>query len=201
MYCPQAKPEKKVPSLDELLDNRDYLGAITLLKWKLQGSRNDVRLTEWLAYAHYHHGEHDKVSKAAGRGVAAGPYISTCTSSLWPRNSDPLASRNRLKVICQPSSTAKIIEWPRTSVLRTCFLQALALYQELLRQDDPDPLYHTYSAACHYYMGLMQRAAESAQQVRWQRDMPCSSLQQGSAGHTLAGSTAHHSTSSYSVTE
>eukprot|EP00878_Enallax_costatus_P046457 GHUV01056477.1.p1 GENE.GHUV01056477.1~~GHUV01056477.1.p1 ORF type:complete len:100 (-),score=20.78 GHUV01056477.1:65-364(-) len=60
----QAKPEKKVPSLDELLDSRDYVGAITLLKFKLQGSRSDVRLTEWLAYAHYHHGEHDKVSTA-----------------------------------------------------------------------------------------------------------------------------------------
>ncbi|WIA41956.1 hypothetical protein OEZ86_009260 [Tetradesmus obliquus] len=94
-----AKQEKRPPTLDELLDARDYVGAITLLNFKRQGNRNDTKLVEWLAYAHYHHGEHDK---------------------------------------------------------------ALALYQELLHQDDPDPLYHTYSAACYYYMGLTQEAAEAA---------------------------------------
>lgn len=45
-------------------------------------------------------------------------------------------------------------------------MQALAVYQELLRQEDPDPLYHTYSAACYYYMGLTQQAEEAVQQVR-----------------------------------
>lgn len=44
-------------------------------------------------------------------------------------------------------------------------MQALALYQELLRLEDPDPLYHTYSAACYYYMGQTQQAEEAAQQV------------------------------------
>lgn len=43
--------------------------------------------------------------------------------------------------------------------------QALALYQELLQQEDPDPLYHTYSAACYYYMGLTQQAEEAVQAV------------------------------------
>lgn len=45
-------------------------------------------------------------------------------------------------------------------------MQALALYQELLRQEDPDPLYHTYSAACYYYMGQTQQAEAAVQQVR-----------------------------------
>jgi hypothetical protein len=57
----QAKQEKRPPTLDELLDARDYVGAITLLNFKRQGNRNDAKLVEWLAYAHYHHGEHDKV--------------------------------------------------------------------------------------------------------------------------------------------
>lgn len=47
--------------------------------------------------------------------------------------------------------------------------QALAVYQELLRQEDADPLYHTYSAACYYYMGQTQQAEEAAQQVRYGR--------------------------------
>jgi hypothetical protein len=45
-------------------------------------------------------------------------------------------------------------------------MQALALYQELLRQEDPDPLYHTYSAACYFYMGQTQQAEAAVQQVR-----------------------------------
>lgn len=57
----QLKQEKRPPTLDELLEARDYVGAITLLNFKQQGNKNDTKLVEWLAYAHYHHGEHDKV--------------------------------------------------------------------------------------------------------------------------------------------
>jgi len=53
-------------------------------------------------------------------------------------------------------------------------MQALAIYQELLRQDDPDPLYHTYSAACYYYMGLTQQAEETVQQASCARHSSCS---------------------------
>eukprot|EP00775_Hariotina_reticulata_P003826 gene3826-4084_t len=96
-----AKDERKPPALEDLLESKDYIGAITLLNFKLQGSRNDIKLMEWLAYAHYHNGEHDK---------------------------------------------------------------ALAVYQELLRQEDPDPLYLTYSAACYFYIGLTKQAVEAALQ-------------------------------------
>jgi hypothetical protein len=44
-------------------------------------------------------------------------------------------------------------------------VQALTIYQELLRQEDPDPLYLTYSAACYFYMGLTRQAVEAAVQV------------------------------------
>jgi hypothetical protein len=50
-------------------------------------------------------------------------------------------------------------------VFLCCHPQALAVYQELLRSEDPDPLYHIYSAACHYYMGSIQQAEEAVQQV------------------------------------
>ena len=39
---------------------RDYAGAIALLQFKRLANRNDPRLMEWLAYAHFHYGEHDK---------------------------------------------------------------------------------------------------------------------------------------------
>lgn len=43
--------------------------------------------------------------------------------------------------------------------------KALHIYRELLAQPDPDPQYHTYAAACHYYMGLYKEAEAAAQQV------------------------------------
>lgn len=52
-------------------------------------------------------------------------------------------------------------------------LQALAVYQELLRQEDPDPLYHTYSAACYYYMGEPQQAEAAVQQVQEGMQLQC----------------------------
>ena len=44
-------------------------------------------------------------------------------------------------------------------------MQALKIYQDLLEQDDPDPLYYTYSAACSYYMGMYQEAEQLALKV------------------------------------
>ena len=45
-------------------------------------------------------------------------------------------------------------------------MQALNVYKELLANDDPDPLYYIYAAACYYYMGLYKEAEETALQVR-----------------------------------
>lgn len=42
--------------------------------------------------------------------------------------------------------------------------KALHIYRELLAMPDPDPQYHTYAAACHYYMGLYKEAEAAAQQ-------------------------------------
>jgi hypothetical protein len=54
---------------------------------------------------------------------------------------------------------------PHAMSVLCCRPQALAVYQELLRSEDPDPLYHIYSAACQYYMGSIQQAEEAVQQV------------------------------------
>lgn len=55
--------KQQVPSVDELIAARNYVGAITVLNFKRQGNKSDVKLAEWLAYAHFHHGEHDKVRR------------------------------------------------------------------------------------------------------------------------------------------
>lgn len=60
-YMEQVK--QQVPSVDELIAARNYVGAITVLNFKRQGNKSDVKLAEWLAYAHFHHGEHDKVRR------------------------------------------------------------------------------------------------------------------------------------------
>lgn len=97
----QAKPDKKVPDLEELLGKRDYLGAIAVLQYRRHANKNDAKNLEWLAYCHFHYGEHDK---------------------------------------------------------------ALDVYKELLKGDDPDPLYYLYIAGCYYYMGLYSQAQEYAEQ-------------------------------------
>lgn len=51
---------KKIPDLEECLSKRDYQGAIALLQFKRHANRNDVRNLEFLAYCHFHFGEHDK---------------------------------------------------------------------------------------------------------------------------------------------
>jgi intraflagellar transport protein 56 len=64
--CSQAKvQEQKIPDLDTFLSKRDYQGATALLAFKRHANRHDVRNLEWLAYAHFHFGEHDKVRVAA----------------------------------------------------------------------------------------------------------------------------------------
>jgi hypothetical protein len=60
---------------------------------------------------------------------------------------------------------APLVLAPHLATFLHAVLQALALYQELLQQEDPDPLYHTYSAACYFYMGLTQQAVAAAAKV------------------------------------
>ncbi|KAL6747777.1 flagellar protein Dyf13 [Haematococcus lacustris] len=55
-----AKAEMKIPDLETFLGKRDYQGAVALLQFKRHANRNDVRNLEWLAYAHFHFGEHGK---------------------------------------------------------------------------------------------------------------------------------------------
>lgn len=45
------------------------------------------------------------------------------------------------------------------------FVQALDLYRQLLAGQDADPLFHTYAAACLYYMGLYDQAEAAANEV------------------------------------
>jgi hypothetical protein len=52
-------------------------------------------------------------------------------------------------------------------------MQALRIYQDLLKQDDPDPVYYTYSAACNYYMGIYQEAKQLALKASWQLIVTC----------------------------
>lgn len=47
--------------------------------------------------------------------------------------------------------------------------QALDLYRQLLAREDADPIFHTYAAACLYYMGLYDQAEAAANEVA----LPC----------------------------
>lgn len=79
---------------------RDYVGATTLLHFKLGSNRNDVKTREWLAYAYFHYGDHAK---------------------------------------------------------------ALDIYKGLLASTpEGDPTWHTYVAACYFYMGDYKNAEKAA---------------------------------------
>ncbi|BBN20111.1 intraflagellar transport protein 56 [Marchantia polymorpha subsp. ruderalis] len=55
----QRKPQ--VSALNRCLELRDYTGAIVLLQFKRHEANLPHKMTlEWLAYCHFHHGEHDK---------------------------------------------------------------------------------------------------------------------------------------------
>ena len=48
------------------------------------------------------------------------------------------------------------------------------LYKELLEMPETDPVYHTYSAACLFYMALYDEAREAALRGKiWSYDMSC----------------------------
>jgi len=94
-----AAAKDKIPDLEEFLQKRDYMGAITLLEFKKSSDPNNETNLAWLAYAYFHYGEHRK---------------------------------------------------------------AADVYKQLLKSEDPDPTFHTYRAACLFYMGEYKEAEEEA---------------------------------------
>lgn len=81
----KGQDQLKIPDLETLLSKRDYQGAIAVLQFKRHANRNDARNLEWLAYCHFHFGEHDKVRHVhpcechvcAATGVPWSPHAGT----------------------------------------------------------------------------------------------------------------------------
>ena len=91
LQAPADKTKRSEPNLEDFLQRRDFAGvaiadwccacrlhveyaqsnaaagAITWLHFKRHGAAKDPRMQEWLAYAHYHFAEHDKVCVPASR--------------------------------------------------------------------------------------------------------------------------------------
>ncbi|KAH7430747.1 hypothetical protein KP509_08G012600 [Ceratopteris richardii] len=93
------RKQSAIPDLQAYLEARDYTGAITLLQLKHLENVCDVEILQWLAYCHFHHGEHDKAHE---------------------------------------------------------------VYKQLLAQPNSKSIYHTYSAACLYYMAMYDEAEVEA---------------------------------------
>lgn len=118
LQTPADKTKRSEPNLEDFLQRRDFsgmaidrccgtcrlhancahsdaaAGAITWLHFKRHGAAKDPRMQEWLAYAHYHFAEHDKVCLPASRlsgcllssvqTIAAHAAVaSACTSEGW----------------------------------------------------------------------------------------------------------------------
>ena len=127
--------EVKPPDLEEFLERRDYSGAVTLLEFRRSGDPDNVETLEFLAYAYFHYGDHAKVGRAA-------PTTTTRGGPIVPQ------------IPPSPPSTPpppRLTPPPRLP-------QALKVYGDLLDLPDPDPVYHTYRAACLFYMGKYKEA-------------------------------------------
>jgi len=55
-----AAGKKKLPTLPDFINARDYTGAAVLLEFERAGGRNDYDTMMWQAYCYFHNGEHDK---------------------------------------------------------------------------------------------------------------------------------------------
>lgn len=59
----KEKSKDVLPTLEGLLANRDYTGAITLLKFQKSTGTADVGTGLWLAYAAFHNGDYETARK------------------------------------------------------------------------------------------------------------------------------------------
>ena len=57
------KVKDVLPTLEDLLERRDYTGAITLLKFRQNTKKADTDSALWLAYAAFHNGDYQTARK------------------------------------------------------------------------------------------------------------------------------------------
>lgn len=170
----KAKPERKVPELEEFLAKRDYMGAITLLQ-----VRHTPSLPLPTAAASCISAPH--VVRCLGLLVCTLRSLGCAVHIMVPRHLlRSYSNHDAAGITVLSFHTAQYkkrnnkrdvhtLEW-----LAYCHFhygehdKALAIYQNLLNQEDPDPLYFIYGAACNYYMGLYKEAeALAVQGPRW----------------------------------
>ena len=61
----KEKAKDVLPTLEGLLSNRDYTGAITLLKFQKSTGTADIGTGLWLAYAAFHNGDYETARKVS----------------------------------------------------------------------------------------------------------------------------------------
>eukprot|EP00002_Diphylleia_rotans_P017202 TRINITY_DN333_c0_g1_i1.p1 TRINITY_DN333_c0_g1~~TRINITY_DN333_c0_g1_i1.p1 ORF type:complete len:554 (+),score=141.49 TRINITY_DN333_c0_g1_i1:64-1725(+) len=79
------KKKKKIPKLDDLINSRDYVGAMTLLEFQKSTEKIDDKLMLWLAYSAFHLGDFKKALKIYQDLLATGSadpvvhvYVACC---------------------------------------------------------------------------------------------------------------------------
>ena len=59
----KEKAKDLLPTLDALLEKRDYTGAITLLRFQRSSGKIEPHTGQWLAYAAFHNGDFQTARK------------------------------------------------------------------------------------------------------------------------------------------
>jgi hypothetical protein len=153
----QAAPKNvpvgpKIPDFEQCVAKRDYLGAVTLLEFKRQ-SAPKVRAPAWSLPA---------LGFRCGQRAPQGQpvYEPSLSGGCWAAGVQDKTNLEWLGYCHFHSGEHK---------------KALDAYTELLHlgdADGPDPLYHTYSAACHFYLANYKEAEAEALKVRVSVPLP-----------------------------
>ena len=55
----KKQQEKKIPTKEEFIKLRDFLGAITLLEHEKMLNKDNIQNQLWLAYCYFHNGDYE----------------------------------------------------------------------------------------------------------------------------------------------
>ncbi|KAK0055900.1 intraflagellar transport protein 56 [Biomphalaria pfeifferi] len=81
----ETKKKKKMPTVEEFLDMRDYTGAITLLEFSRNAGKGNEETDLWIAYCAFHLGdykrameEYERLTKREGANPDVWLYLACC---------------------------------------------------------------------------------------------------------------------------
>eukprot|EP00930_Biecheleria_cincta_P003998 TRINITY_DN1048_c0_g1_i1.p1 TRINITY_DN1048_c0_g1~~TRINITY_DN1048_c0_g1_i1.p1 ORF type:complete len:584 (+),score=122.76 TRINITY_DN1048_c0_g1_i1:69-1754(+) len=187
------RAEASKPSLDEFLNNCDYVGAVTLLEFERKAREDRKDLLLWLAYSCFHNGEYKKAIDAYDDAMKKDSdpnlhaYKACCYYALTQYQeaedeankapNSPLKTRilfqtahkrndeSAMMAQHQALSDSKEDQLCLAAIqyLRSHFQEATEIYKRLLVEEREDWALNVYIAFCYYKLDYFDVALEILQ--------------------------------------